>query len=117
MSWDWMVPFCAPTFWPARVPNHVLTADDYAIVADPAQPMSRRIQAFTNRTSWNKPLHGRTAEQMLQMSETSVLATLPASPQAQAKASARFALRALLADPARLDAVEAQASQVDLTIL
>ncbi len=57
------------------------------------------------------------AEQMLQMSETSVLAMLPASPQAQARASARFALRALLADPARLDAVEAQASRVDLTIL
>ena len=34
------------------------------------------------------------AEQMLQMSETSVLATLPASPQAQARASARFALLA-----------------------
>lgn len=57
----------APTFWPARVPNHVLTADDYAIVTDPAQPMSRRTQAFTNRTSWNKPLHGKTAEQMMQM--------------------------------------------------
>ncbi len=57
----------APTFWPARVPNHVLTADDYAIVIDPAQPMARRIEAFSNRTSWNKPLHGKTAAQMEQM--------------------------------------------------
>ena len=57
----------APTFWPARVPNHVLTDDDYRIVVDPAQPRARRIEAFVNRTSWNKPLHGRTAEQMLQM--------------------------------------------------
>ena len=57
----------APTFWPARVPNHVLTADDYAIVVDPSQPMSRRIAAFSDRTSWNKPLHGTTVEQMLQM--------------------------------------------------
>lgn len=57
----------APTFWPARVPNHVLTADDYAIVIDTAQPMARRIEAFSNRTSWNKPLHGKTAEQMEQM--------------------------------------------------
>jgi len=57
----------APTFWPARVPNHVLTADDYAIVVDSAQPISRRIEAFSNRTSWNKPLHGNTAGQMEQM--------------------------------------------------
>lgn len=57
----------APTFWPARVPNQVLTADDYAIVVDPQQPMARRIEAFTARTSWNKPLHGKTAEQMKQM--------------------------------------------------
>ena len=57
----------APTFWPARVPNHVLTADDYAIVIDPAQPMARRVEAFSNRTSWNKPLHGTTAGQMEQM--------------------------------------------------
>ncbi len=57
----------APTFWPARVPNHVLTAEDYAIVVDAAQPMPRRIEAFSNRTSWNKPLHGTTAGQMEQM--------------------------------------------------
>jgi len=57
----------APTFWPARVPNHVLSADEYAIVVDATQPMARRIEAFGNRTSWNKPLHGKTAVQMEQM--------------------------------------------------
>ncbi len=57
----------APTFWPARVPNQVLAADDYAIVIDASQPMARRIEAFSNRTSWNKPLHGKTAAQMEQM--------------------------------------------------
>lgn len=57
----------APTFWPARVPNHVLTEEDYAIVIDPSQPRERRIEAFVNRTSWNKPLHGTTAGQMEQM--------------------------------------------------
>lgn len=57
----------APTFWPARVPNHVLTEADYAIVIDSAQPHDRRIEAFVNRTSWNKPLHGSTAGQMEQM--------------------------------------------------
>ncbi|MBA4013846.1 MAG: hypothetical protein C0481_18440 [Phenylobacterium sp.] len=57
------------------------------------------------------------AEQLLQLSETSVLAALPASPQAQARASARLALRGLLADPTRLKAVEAEAMQLKLTIL
>ncbi len=56
-----------PTFWPARVPNHVLSAQDYAIVVDAAQPLAARIDAFVNRTNWNKPLHGTTAEQMQQM--------------------------------------------------
>jgi hypothetical protein len=56
-----------PTFWPARVPNQVLTERDYAIVIDPAQPLARRIEAFTQRTSWNKPLHGTTSQQMDQM--------------------------------------------------
>ena len=57
------------------------------------------------------------AEQMLQLSETSVLAAVPASPEVQARASARMALRALLIDPGRLEAVEAHAAQVRLTIL
>ena len=57
----------APTFWPAHVPNQVLSAADYAVVVDPHQPIARRIEAFTSRTDWNKPLHGGTAEQMEQM--------------------------------------------------
>jgi L-Lysine epsilon oxidase N-terminal/L-lysine epsilon oxidase C-terminal domain len=56
-----------PTFWPARVPNQVLTTRNYDIVIDPAQPRERRIEAFGNRTDWTKPLHGTTAEQMEQM--------------------------------------------------
>lgn len=56
-----------PTFWPARVPNHVLTERDYQLVIDPKQPPALRVEAFTQRTSWNKPLHGSTAQQMEQM--------------------------------------------------
>ena len=56
-----------PTFWPARVPNHVLTDADYAIVIDPAQPPARRLERFLIRTSWNDPLHGDTAGQMESM--------------------------------------------------
>ncbi|MCG6118716.1 MAG: hypothetical protein MEQ07_11085 [Aquimonas sp.] len=57
----------APTFWPARVPNQVLTEADYAVVIDSAQPRERRIEAFVSRTDWNAPLHGTTAGQMEQM--------------------------------------------------
>ncbi|WCM91325.1 LodA/GoxA family CTQ-dependent oxidase [Acidovorax sp. NCPPB 2350] len=57
----------APAFWPARVPNQVLTDQDYAIVVDPKQPIERRIAAFSNRTDWNKPLRGSTAEVMTTM--------------------------------------------------
>jgi L-Lysine epsilon oxidase N-terminal/L-lysine epsilon oxidase C-terminal domain len=56
-----------PTFWPARVPNQVLTDVDYAMVIDQAQPRARRLEAFTLRTSWVEPLQGSTAEQMEQM--------------------------------------------------
>ena len=57
------------------------------------------------------------AEQMLQLTETSVLAALPESPADHAHASARLALRGLLARPERLDAVKAQAQRIKLTIL
>lgn len=49
-----------PAFWPARVPNQVLSAVDYAKVIDPARPMAERAEAFNNRTNWNHPLYGDT---------------------------------------------------------
>jgi len=45
-----------PTYWPARVPNNVLTLSDYNIVADKTQPMALRIAAFRNRPSWFRQL-------------------------------------------------------------
>lgn len=48
----------APSFWPARVPNHVLIQDNYKIVLDPAQPHELRLKAFNDRTDWNAPLDG-----------------------------------------------------------
>lgn len=56
-----------PTFWPARVPNQVLTADDYAVVMNTELPREQRIAAFQNRPSWLRALHGSAPEQMLQM--------------------------------------------------
>lgn len=45
-----------PTFWPARVPNQVLSEEDYEIVRDDSQPMDARVLAFRKRFDWNAPL-------------------------------------------------------------
>jgi hypothetical protein len=45
-----------PTFWPARVPNQVLTQADYEIVLDPEPPLADRLAAFARRASWLRPL-------------------------------------------------------------
>jgi L-Lysine epsilon oxidase N-terminal/L-lysine epsilon oxidase C-terminal domain len=45
-----------PTFWPARVPNQVLTRADYDIVVNAEQPMADRLAAFARRASWLRPL-------------------------------------------------------------
>jgi hypothetical protein len=43
-----------PTFWPARVPNHVLREDDYLVVVDTAAPLADRQAAFTRRYDWER---------------------------------------------------------------
>ncbi|MCY0095744.1 LodA/GoxA family CTQ-dependent oxidase [Hoeflea ulvae] len=45
-----------PSFWPARVPNEVLTRENYDIVMDTNRPMSERRKAFANREAWIEPL-------------------------------------------------------------
>jgi len=58
-----------PTFWPARVPNHVLTETDYETVTSRDKTISRdqRIAAFKNRKSWFRSLTGEAPDQMMQM--------------------------------------------------
>lgn len=43
-----------PTFWPARVPNDVLSEESYAIVMDGARPLEERLRAFAveRRQKW-----------------------------------------------------------------
>ena len=41
-----------PTFWPARVPNDVLTEADYEIVMDESLPIEQRREAFERRAHW-----------------------------------------------------------------
>lgn len=43
-----------PTFWPARIPNHVLTEADYAIVMDRRRPLRERQAAFRRRHDWER---------------------------------------------------------------
>ncbi|WP_331772493.1 LodA/GoxA family CTQ-dependent oxidase (plasmid) [Embleya sp. NBC_00888] len=58
-----------PTFWPARVPNHVLTERDFRIVnkeGGPTPSEDEREAAFNNRASWLRGLHGTYKEQLKQ---------------------------------------------------
>jgi hypothetical protein len=45
-----------PTFWPARVPNQVMSETEYQIVMNTDLPRSQRLQAFANRANWLEPL-------------------------------------------------------------
>lgn len=50
-----------PTFWPVRVPNNVLTSEQYAIAKDSTQPYNARYDAFKydNRQYWLRALPPR----------------------------------------------------------
>ncbi len=45
-----------PTFWPARVPNQVLTEENYDILVDTSRSLEERTLAFANRAAWIEPL-------------------------------------------------------------
>ncbi|MFI9203156.1 LodA/GoxA family CTQ-dependent oxidase [Streptomyces sp. NPDC053048] len=50
-----------PTFWPARVPNHVLTEADYEIAVDTTRPTEERRAAFEHRAVWDRWLPATSA--------------------------------------------------------
>jgi hypothetical protein len=45
-----------PTFWPARVPNQVLSTATYDVVMDKDRPRGERLAAFANRSLWVRGL-------------------------------------------------------------
>lgn len=57
-----------PTFWPARVPNHVLAAETYQQFLN-ATTHQDRIDAFDTRSAWLRHLNGGINEQMQQMTK------------------------------------------------
>ncbi|WP_420829397.1 LodA/GoxA family CTQ-dependent oxidase [Nannocystis pusilla] len=56
-----------PSFWPARVPNQVLTLEQYRVLMDTSRPLETRRDAFAARADWNARLRGSAPEQMVQM--------------------------------------------------
>ncbi len=52
-----------PTFWPARVPNHVLDEPEYEAVVNTSLPRAERLAAFKIRRSWPGVLPGATHEE------------------------------------------------------
>jgi hypothetical protein len=55
-----------PTFWPARVPNHVMTSATYQEFLQAGSP-SARMKAFDQRANWLRFLDGGILDQMQQM--------------------------------------------------
>ena len=45
-----------PTFWPARVPNQVLSKKNYDTVMNTELPREQRIEAFNQRADWDRTL-------------------------------------------------------------
>jgi hypothetical protein len=45
-----------PTFWPARVPNQVLSEEDYQKVMDKILTREQRLAAFNQRSDWDRTL-------------------------------------------------------------
>jgi L-lysine epsilon oxidase-like protein len=56
-----------PTFWPARVPNHVLSEESYKIVMDETKTREERLAAFQQRAVWFRVLEGDNLAQKNQM--------------------------------------------------
>jgi hypothetical protein len=56
-----------PTFWPARVPNHVLTEADYATATNATAPRQERLAAFNRRATWYRWLNGAYLNQITEM--------------------------------------------------
>lgn len=56
-----------PTFWPARVPNQVLTEDAYAVVMNTELPHEDRVAAYNSRAEWTRALPTDPVEAMMDM--------------------------------------------------
>lgn len=56
-----------PAYWPARVPNHVLSEEDYEVVMDLTLSREERLAAFKRREHWVRSIRGSATSQIMQM--------------------------------------------------
>jgi L-Lysine epsilon oxidase N-terminal/L-lysine epsilon oxidase C-terminal domain len=56
-----------PTFWPARVPNHVLRADAYQTLMRADLPIAERMAAFERRVPWMRGFGDQYLDQIRRM--------------------------------------------------
>lgn len=54
-----------PTFWPARVPNQVMSRQAYELVMNPEAPLDTRLAAFARRAAWMRPLGNASYEDQI----------------------------------------------------
>ena len=54
-----------PTFWAARVPNQVLSEEDYNTVIDTSLPRAERVQAYNRRVNWLRAIMNHNAPQVM----------------------------------------------------
>lgn len=59
--------FDAPSFWPARVPNFVLSHVNYLLANDTSLPAQDRLYAFQRRRSWFDSLGNRSTDRGMQL--------------------------------------------------
>ena len=55
-----------PTFWAARVPNHVMPEENYERVLDTSLPIQERREAFFDRAQFFRDIDGATTPETLQ---------------------------------------------------
>lgn len=58
-----------PSFWPARVPNQVLSEESYHQAIDPTLPRAERLAAFHSRADWDATLGAGYPNQLKRMVE------------------------------------------------
>jgi hypothetical protein len=102
-----------PTFWAARVPNQVLSEDDYNIVIDTSLPIEQRIEALNHREQWLRSLSGSVAQQMNQMvAEFGKLGIVEARPGVQGDPRFPEVLFVEMLAPERMGALRAHAERL-----
>ena len=56
-----------PAYWPARVPNQVLTEEDYKTVMNEKASVAQRMKAFEKRPMWHRAFRSDATSQVNQM--------------------------------------------------